>query len=316
MDMTGIIPKHGPPRRNMTSHQLEFRLSENPWAPTAVIAELNERTGSGLELVALADQVGGTSSAAFVQWPDGQPAALTRTTTPLRVMQQTARVLGHARDLGLPVPRHDLVVELSDGYVAVVQERRPGRAVDRVDAGVVDEFVAMNERFADVLADYRDVARPAAFPELGLKDYGWGDTVGRQGDRGRRLLGRLLEIDGGEPFRMTGDDLVHTDYSLENVLFDEQGHISGVVDWNQGAVRGDRRVALIKRLGADEHPNVLPEAHERIDQVLAGIDPTALKIYQAHWKVLHVHYAISNKLRDDRIEHDLRAAEQFFDEVS
>ena len=32
----------------MTDHRLEFTDSENPWAPTAVIAEINERTGSGL----------------------------------------------------------------------------------------------------------------------------------------------------------------------------------------------------------------------------------------------------------------------------
>ena len=67
----------------MTEHKLEFTLSENPWAPTAVVAEINDHTGSGLELVGLSDQVGGTSSAAFVEWPDGRQAALTRTTTPL-----------------------------------------------------------------------------------------------------------------------------------------------------------------------------------------------------------------------------------------
>jgi aminoglycoside phosphotransferase (APT) family kinase protein len=297
----------------MTGHRLEFRLSENPWAPTAVVAEINERTGSGLELVGLADQVGGTSSAAFVRWPDGREAALTRTTTSLQVMQQTARVLATARARGLPVPRHDLVLELADGYVAVVQERMPGRQVAEVTPRVIDAFAAMSERFTDLLVDHRDVARPAAFPDDGLDDYGWGSTLGRHGERGRGLLRRLLEVDGGRPFRMTGDDLVHTDYSLENVLFDEQCHISGIVDWNQGAARGDHRFALIPRLGVHEHPAVQGEALDRLDQVVATIDPPLLRIYQAHWKVLHVHYAISNRLDDARIEDDLRAAEQFLD---
>jgi hypothetical protein len=31
------------------AHKLEFRLSENPWTPTAVIEEVNARTGSGLK---------------------------------------------------------------------------------------------------------------------------------------------------------------------------------------------------------------------------------------------------------------------------
>ena len=228
-------------------------------------------------------------------------------------MRQTARVLGDARARGLPVPRHDLVMELSDGYVAVVQERLPGRQVSEVNREVVDAFVAVNERFADLLTDHRDVARPAAFPDDGLEDYGWGVTLGRHGDRGRRLLRRLLEVDGGGQFRMTGDDLVHTDYSLEKVLFDEEGRISGIVDWNQGAVRGDCRYALVGRLGVHEHPAVLGEALDRLDQALAAIDPPLLRIYQAHWKVFLVHHAISKRLGDARIEHDLRAAEQFLD---
>jgi aminoglycoside phosphotransferase (APT) family kinase protein len=296
----------------MPEHKLEFTLSENPWAPTAVVAEINARTDSGLELVGLADQVGGTSSAAFVSWPDGRQAALTRTTTSLPVMLQTAQALATARARGLPVPRHDLVLELADGYVAVVQERMPGRQVAQVDAGVIDAFAAMNERFADVLADHRDVPPPAAFPDDGSADYGWGDTLARHSDRGRRLLDRLLEVDGGTPFRMAGDDLVHTDYSLENVLFDEEGQISGIVDWNQGAVRGDHRYALVSRLGIHEHAVVRSDALDRLDQLLASIDPTLLRIYLAHWKVFHVHYAISKRLGEVRVEDDLRAAQRFF----
>ena len=45
----------------MTGHRMEFTESENPWAPTAAVAEINVHTGSGLELVGLADQAGGTS---------------------------------------------------------------------------------------------------------------------------------------------------------------------------------------------------------------------------------------------------------------
>jgi hypothetical protein len=91
------------------SHKVEFRLSENPWAPTAVIEEVNARTGSGLVLTGLADQVGGTSSAAFVAWPDGRESAMTRTSTPVAEMRQTAAVLNEVRRQGLPVPAHQLV---------------------------------------------------------------------------------------------------------------------------------------------------------------------------------------------------------------
>jgi aminoglycoside phosphotransferase (APT) family kinase protein len=205
------------------SHRLEFRLSENPWAPTAVIEEVNARTGSGLVLTGLADQVGGSSSAAFVAWADGRDSAMTRTRTPLAVMRQTASVLNDVRGQGLPVPEHQLVLELSDGYVVVVQERLPGRHVDSLNPTTAAAFVAMNERFAGVLRDCPQVPRPRAFTGV------FEDTIGRLGERGRRLLERLLEVDGGRPSRMQGDDLVHIDYTLGNVLFDDAGNVSGVV---------------------------------------------------------------------------------------
>lgn len=56
----------------MRKHSLKVTAAENPWAPAAVIAEINDRTGSGLELIGLAEQQGGVSSAAFVRWPDGR----------------------------------------------------------------------------------------------------------------------------------------------------------------------------------------------------------------------------------------------------
>ncbi len=62
----------------MSEHRLEFTDSENPWAPTAVVAETNERTGSKLEVVGLAEQTGGTSGAAFVRWPDGRESVWAR----------------------------------------------------------------------------------------------------------------------------------------------------------------------------------------------------------------------------------------------
>ncbi len=229
----------------MGEHRLEFTVSENPWAPTEVVGEINESTGSGLELVGLADQVGGVSSAAFVRWPDGRAGAITRPTVSLERMRQTAEVLMMLRAHGLPVPRHDLVLQLADGKVTVVQERLPGQHVTRLYGGVVEEMVAMNERFAGLLADRPDVPPPPTFPALTADEHPWQQTLGRHSKRSRRLLQRLLEIDAGKPFEMTGDDVVHTDYSLGNVLFDERGKISGIIDWNFGIGRGDRRYALL-----------------------------------------------------------------------
>jgi aminoglycoside phosphotransferase (APT) family kinase protein len=289
---------------------IEFRLSENPWSPTAVIDELNGRSGSGLVLAGLADQVGGESSAAFVSWPDGRQSALTRTRVPLARMQQTAQVLNEVRGCGLPVPAHQLVAELADGYVAVVQERMPGRHVEKLDRTTAAAFVAMNDRFAGLLHDHPNVPRPAAFPDLGP---GYGEfehTIGQLGQRGRRLLDRLLEIDGGQPFRMRGDDLVHTDYSPGNVLFDDTGRVTGVVDWNKGAARGDRRYALFGLAWTSVGRSTVPASElAMIDEALADLDPGVRRSYEAHRIVHHVHSSITKGFPADRIASDMARAE-------
>ena len=296
------------------SHKLEFRLSENPWAPTAVIEEVNARTGSGLVLTGLADQVGGSSSAAFVAWADGRESAMTRTRTPLAVMRQTASVLNEVRSQGLPVPAHQLVLELSDGYVVVVQERMPGRHVSELNSTTAAAFVAMNDRFAGVLRDHPQVPRPRAFPDSTTT---FENTVGRLGERGRRLLGRLLEVDGGRPFRMQGDDLVHTDYTPGNVLFDDAGTVSGVVDWNGGAVRGDRYYALLGlHWGSIGRKTVGVEELKQVEEKLAQLSPATRRSYEAHWMVDQVHESILKGFSAERIEADVARAEKIMGEPS
>lgn len=296
----------------MREHQVEFRLSENPWAPTAVVEELNRRHQCGLRLVGISDQVGGTSSAAFVEWPDGRAAALTRTLEPMARMRQTAEVLESARVAGIPVPRYQLVTELDDGYVTVVQERMPGRHVYDAGAETVDGIVAANERFAGLLAGRPDVPPPGAFPASPQGNYGpWEQTLGRYDDRTRRLLEVVREIDGGSPHEMSGDDLVHTDYSFDNILFDERRGISGIVDWNQGVARGDRRYALVGLQIGSSGRRLTPEATERVDTHLARIEPDLLRLYQGHWRLHLLHMSIHKGFPPDRISSDVQAAEKF-----
>ena len=63
----------------------------------------------------MAEQQGGTSSAAYVRWPDGRQSALTRTHISMEWMQRTGEVLSVLASEGLPVPRHELVLDLADG---------------------------------------------------------------------------------------------------------------------------------------------------------------------------------------------------------
>lgn len=229
---------------------------------------------------------------------------MTRTRTELAIMRQTAGVLNDLRSRGLPVPAHQLVVELADGYVAVVQERLPGRHVDVLDSATTGAFLAMNDRFADLLRDHPQVPRPRAFPA----GYGvFERTVGQIGERGRRLLERLLEVDGGRPFRMAGDDLVHTDYTPGNVLFDAAGNVSGVVDWNAGAVRGDRHYALLAmRWGTSVRAGELSQIEAR----LAQLSPATRLSYEAHWVVNQVHESVLKGFPPERVSADVERAEK------
>jgi hypothetical protein len=100
-------------------------------------------------------------------------------------------------------------------------------------------------------------------------------------DRGRNLLRQVHRFGDVE---MHGDDPLHSDYNHENVLFDDQGQVTGVVDWAGSARRGDRRFALVKLryLLAWELRDLA--LLTRLDELLETmIDPETLLVYWAHW---------------------------------
>lgn len=266
-----------------------------------LVAAVNERANCGLEPVGAAEH-GESGGAAYVRWPDGSDGVVTSSPLSPEQMQRTADVLGMARSTGLPVPRHDIIVELADGTVAVVQERLPGAHAPRVNVAVIDAMVTLNDRFAGLLADRPDVP----VPPLHLRDSGAlfprHETLEGHSDRSRRLLRRIRDIGESEPNEMLGDDLVHTDFTVPNMLFDAAGQITGVVDWNFGVARGDRRFGLVKLLfdltwdasAADGGlQNVQPEAVDRVTEVLEQtIEPEVLRMYWAHWTLSMLHWTI------------------------
>ncbi|MBM7783395.1 aminoglycoside phosphotransferase family protein [Tenggerimyces flavus] len=260
---------------------------------------VNERAGCGLELIGIAPQ-GQSGGAAFVRWPDGHQSVVTTAMASLDHMRQTAEILAYAKGLGLPVPHHELLLPRDDGLVAVVQERLPGKPIAASDASTIDAMVALNERFAHLLADRTDVP----IPPLCLRESG--DPVPRHepleqhSDRSRRLLKRIKELGAADIHEMDGDDLVHVDLTVPNILFDDEGNLSGVVDWNFGVARGDRRFGLVKLLfdltwaagspGEEQAPR--PDALERAAEAVDAIEPEKLKLYWAHWTLAMLYWTI------------------------
>ncbi len=272
-----------------------------------LLTQLHAATGAELELIG--PLPGGQVGAALVRWPDGRESVLTHggdaSDDGWGRIERTGELLDLARDRGIPAPRYQLVSRLP-GRVAVVQERLPGELPSRVDLALVENLASIAGRGAGLLRGRPDV--PAV--ELYLLRSGPGfcmhQTLARYDDRTRRLLGLVRSIGAGYAHRMSGDDLVHTDFHPGNVLVDRTGAVTGVVDWD-GAGRGDHRFALVTLRfdlavpGVDAQDRSARSAaarwlDNRIDDLL---DAATLRTYWAHMGLRLVDWAIRHHGPDE-----------------
>ena len=107
------------------------------------------RARAGVPLVVEGPCPGGQVGAAYVRWPDGRRGVLTwRPGVTLgQVSAGPLAVPALLRAAGYPAPATQLAVQVGDG-VAVVQERLPGSAVRHVNAALLDQALALNDRHA------------------------------------------------------------------------------------------------------------------------------------------------------------------------
>ncbi len=255
-----------------------------------LVQALNDRARCGLEITGIIEQ--GQSGAAYVRWPDGRNAVVTTAFGAMAHMRQTADVLAEVRMRGIPVPEHQFLFEIRPGTVAVVQERLPGTTVKAPDVAAVEAVVAVNDRFASLLADRPDVAPPPL--SLGRPgDPSSTEPLRRHSARSRRLL-RVIRRTAGAAPDVAGDDLVHVDLTVPNMLFDRDGGITGVIDWNYGVARGDRNYALVKLLHNLSHAAMTKDGNQHptdaaVDYVGRVVeermDPAVIRRYWAHQTV-------------------------------
>lgn len=262
---------------------------------------LNERAGCGLELTGVIDQ--GQSGAAYVRRPDGRDAVVTTALASPARMRATAEVLARLRARGYPVPEHQFLLPVDDGTVAVVQERLPGSTPALATVQTVRAIVALNERFAGLLADRPDIpAPPLALGRDG--DPIPGGPLQEHSPRTRRMLRRIRAVADEHDGQVTGDDLVHVDLTVPNTLFLDDGRIGGLIDWNYGVARGDRRFGLVKLLHtlsfADAVPGSgpppTPEALQYVaDTVTSALDPATLRAYWANQTLTMLYWSIRSR---------------------
>ena len=236
---------------------------------------------TGVRLILEGPCPGGEVGAAYVRWPDGRRSVLREGRT------RTGPLVDRARAAGVPTARQELAAQV-DGVRVLVQQRLPGAPPVTVDAAVVAQMIAVTDRLAGLLAD-DPAPRPA---ELFLTGDGPGfclhGPLAGYSARTARLLAWVREV-GATGSAMIGDDLTHLDFHPGNVLVDEAGRLTGVVDWD-GATRGDRHFDLVTlrfMLSADT-----PALTGPLDDRLALIPERRRRAYWAHLSLRQVDWSI------------------------
>jgi hypothetical protein len=267
---------------------------------------------AGVRLEVEGRSSGGQVGAAYVRWPDGHRSVLTHVpAAALARSHATARNLELVRHAGVPAPRYELVVDLGDG-VAIVQELMPGRPPGRIDGDLVEQMLAMNHRLYGVLAGASGIAAVPLYLTESGPGFHLHEPLQAYSARSRRLLGWIREVGHSVPATMAGDDLVHVDYHPGNVLVDEAGTISGIVDWD-GIARGDARFAIVV-MRFTGPPGQLPaDVTDRIDEALtAELTPDELRPYWAALSLRLVDWSIRH-FTDEATEAWLDLAESRID---
>lgn len=282
----------------------------------ALIRSINRLAGAGLTRVGRAEH-GTLGGAIFVELRNGQPGVVTRFLGPIEDAQRTANVLDHARSHGLPLPRHYLVLKV-DHAVIVVQERLPGAPGTKATPAMVDSIVALNERFANALADRHDVPTLPMCLDRSGDPYPRHEVLAAHSDRSRRILAAIKHTATQGPSAAVGHDLVHIDLTPDNVLFDDRGVVTGVVDWNLGAYRGDRWLALVKTRFEQEwslhattpRPSDAAAA-THLDAILdEHVPPALLRMYWAHRLLYQLHWILQSSAPSEIVNWHLDVAEQ------
>lgn len=263
-----------------------------------VIDAINQQSQLNLTITGRA-ATGTSGGAIYVDLGNGEPGVVTRFLGPLAHAHQTASILELAHRRGLPVPRHHQVVPIGQD-IFVVQERLPGEPPTLITTATIDAVVEVNDLFAGVVAGRDDVrTMPLCLRESG-DPYPRHEILAEHSSRSRRILGLIQAIGRRHPGEVTGDDLLHVDLDLSNILFNEQGEVTGIVDWNLGAYRGDRYLALVKTRFEQEwalhepspDPNRIAAA-QHLDEVLRQrVTASDLQLYWAHRILYQLHWML------------------------
>ena len=211
------------------------------WEPATVLTELARATG--IRLVDEGWCQGGQIGACYVRWPDGHRSVLTAGPPGGPAARRAADLAAVARAAGVPAPRYELVADLPS-VTAVVQELLPGTVPVTVTRRTVASMVEVMGRCRGLLADRTELPAPSLFLRADGPGFCLHGAMATYDQRTARLLAVIEQAGAELPEHLAGSDLVHFDLHPENVLVDEAGEVTGVVDWD-GAARSNGALDLM-----------------------------------------------------------------------
>ena len=206
----------------------------------------------GFELVARA--AGGESGGAwFATAPNGAPVMLKWFPEETAADRYAVLLpaLDELRSRGVPVPEYPHVLSV-DGWTLSAQQVLPG-------ASVRNPATALVERVMECVAAMAGVVCPLPAPGLdqwgasvvhtltvGVEEWAMHEPLRTGGRRSAAVLDRVEAVGAdGDPACFPTDGLVHLDLHTDNVLADDDGRLTGIIDWD-GACAGDPRFDLVR----------------------------------------------------------------------
>ena len=267
----------------------------------------------GFELGARAE--GGESGGAwFATAPDGTPVVLKWFADAAMVDRYALLLpaLDELRSRGVPV-RDYLHVLAIDGRTVSAQRALPGASVRNPPPPLV-------ERVFDCTAAMVGIACPLPAPALpawgasvvhtltiGVDTWAMHEPMRAADRRSAAVLDRIQAIGAeADPSWFPSDGIVHLDLHTDNVLADEDGTLTGIIDW-EGACAGDPRFDLVRyAFDLDGHDQPSWDPVEA-----TGIEPRVLRAYVAHHALRCTSWAIQYHPED--VPRQLDRAERVLD---
>jgi hypothetical protein len=142
-----------------------------------------------------------------------------------------AELVAIGRAHGVPAPRYELTADLPSA-VAIVQELLPGERPVAVNRPIVDSMVEMNRRCRGLLTHRTELDLPSLYLRTDGPGFCLHEPLARYDRRTAKLLAAIEEIGAQVPESLAGGDLAHFDFHPENVLVNDAGTVTGVVDWD------------------------------------------------------------------------------------